>query len=232
MTFEHLRDRLLRAGIAPRHVERYVTELTEHLEDLLAAEQKTGRDPEAARRLALRRLGDPDVLAASAVARKELLSWSHRFPWAMFAVGPLVFLLAFDCAVGLLADLGARFVTQGCRTSHLLAPPAWFDQWFATLVDSALLLPVLLLGWIIVSFALRRRMRPFWPALGLAWVCFFCGYRSFFFEPSSTFAPARVGFHMGFHAPSLPIACLRMLANAALTGTIYLLLSARQRRHA
>ena len=42
--FEHLRDRLLRAGVAPRHVARYLTELTEHFEDLIAEEKLAGRD--------------------------------------------------------------------------------------------------------------------------------------------------------------------------------------------
>jgi hypothetical protein len=32
--FESVRELLLRAGIAPRHARRYVTELREHLADL------------------------------------------------------------------------------------------------------------------------------------------------------------------------------------------------------
>jgi hypothetical protein len=42
--FESLRDRLLRGGVAPRHVTRYLRELTEHLEDLIAEEEQGDLD--------------------------------------------------------------------------------------------------------------------------------------------------------------------------------------------
>ncbi len=39
-----LRERLLRAGISPGHASRYVTELREHLADLVAQERTSGLD--------------------------------------------------------------------------------------------------------------------------------------------------------------------------------------------
>ena len=42
--FEHVREQLLRAGISPRHVRRYVIELREHLADLSARERDAGHD--------------------------------------------------------------------------------------------------------------------------------------------------------------------------------------------
>jgi hypothetical protein len=35
--FENLRERLLRAGVAPRHVQRYLRELSDHYEDVVVA---------------------------------------------------------------------------------------------------------------------------------------------------------------------------------------------------
>jgi len=39
MPFEELRERLLTAGIAPRHVRRYLAELSDHLDDLILAQR-------------------------------------------------------------------------------------------------------------------------------------------------------------------------------------------------
>ena len=47
--FETLRERLLRAGIAPRHVRRFLRELHDHYEDALRVELTKCTDPRAAR---------------------------------------------------------------------------------------------------------------------------------------------------------------------------------------
>ena len=48
--FEILSSTLLRAGIAPRHVHRYVAELRDHFEDLVRDEMTKGsRRPRAPR---------------------------------------------------------------------------------------------------------------------------------------------------------------------------------------
>ena len=45
---ERLPERLLRAGIAPRHVRRYMGELRDHYDDALREEQANGLNPAAA----------------------------------------------------------------------------------------------------------------------------------------------------------------------------------------
>jgi hypothetical protein len=40
---DELREHLLRAGVAPRHVRRYLTELREHFVDLAGEEEHSGR---------------------------------------------------------------------------------------------------------------------------------------------------------------------------------------------
>lgn len=39
MPFDAVAETLLKGGIAPRHVRRYVSELSEHLEDLTAEQR-------------------------------------------------------------------------------------------------------------------------------------------------------------------------------------------------
>jgi hypothetical protein len=51
--FDKLRERLLRAGVAPRHVHRYLNELSDHLADLTAEEERDGRNPGDAESAAL-----------------------------------------------------------------------------------------------------------------------------------------------------------------------------------
>lgn len=75
-----LETRLLRAGIAPRHVRRTVTELREHMEDLVAAEHATGLSLPEARSRAARQMGSLDALVAEMRARPELRSWAHHYP--------------------------------------------------------------------------------------------------------------------------------------------------------
>ena len=61
-TWSHeLRERLLRAGVAPRHVRRYLTELHEHWSDLVAEEQRSGRSRTEAEAVALARLGRVEI---------------------------------------------------------------------------------------------------------------------------------------------------------------------------
>jgi hypothetical protein len=88
--FELLGERLLRSGIAPRHVRRYLRELRDHYDDAIHEELGRGVGRAAAEDLAAKRLGEADHLVESALARPELLSWSRRWPWAVYIVGPLL----------------------------------------------------------------------------------------------------------------------------------------------
>src|ERR1700692_1164160 len=91
--FNELRERLLRAGVAPRHVRRYLTELADHLADLRAEEERAGRSRSGAEAAALVRLGGMDDLAKAMMEQRQYQSWCVRAPWATFGLAPL-FLLA------------------------------------------------------------------------------------------------------------------------------------------
>jgi len=85
-----LGEQLLRSGIAPRRVRRYLRELRDHFDDAVQDELKKGANQAAAEESAASRLGEPDRLIQSALARPELQSWSRRWTWAVYIVAPLV----------------------------------------------------------------------------------------------------------------------------------------------
>lgn len=91
--FKELQADLLRAGIAPRHVRRTVTELEEHFDDLLAEHVGSGTDPIAAHEQALADLGSPDLIVEAMHARPELHSWAYRFPRIALLVYPLTYVV-------------------------------------------------------------------------------------------------------------------------------------------
>src|SRR5665213_2397469 len=89
-----LRERLLRAGVAPRHVRRYLTELTDHFADLKAEEERAGRNPADAESAALIRLGSMDELAQAMTEPRQFRAWAVRAPWAVFGCAPFCVLAA------------------------------------------------------------------------------------------------------------------------------------------
>src|SRR5271166_6501245 len=92
-SFHELRERMLRAGVAPRHVRRYLAELADHLADLRAEEERAGRSRADAESAAFRRLGGMDDLCKAMIEQRQFQSWCVRAPWAMFGLAPL-FVLA------------------------------------------------------------------------------------------------------------------------------------------
>jgi len=91
--FEQLQSDLLQAGIAARHVRRTVSELREHLDDLIDADISAGNPPNVARQNAVRRMGDLQEVALAMRACPELRSWSYRYPRIAVLVYPLTCLM-------------------------------------------------------------------------------------------------------------------------------------------
>ncbi len=164
--FHELRERLLRAGIAPRHVRRYVKELAEHLADLHAEEQRWGRTAAEAEAAALKRLGGIDELARAMTDRRDMQSWSARAPWATFGLGPLLLLVVVS-----LIWPSIRFL----RSSDWL----WvrYSGWLY------LGAPVLI-GWGVAVLAARQRSGAFWPLCSLASLAVLVSTAHVFVSPS------------------------------------------------
>lgn len=92
--FAAVGERLLEAGIAPRHARRAVTELTDHFDDLVAELESQGYARNDAEAEAGARL-NTDALIAAAGARPELRSRLRRWPLASCTVLPLSLYAAY-----------------------------------------------------------------------------------------------------------------------------------------
>ena len=124
MRFEGLRELLLKGGVAPRHVRRYLAELSQHLDDLTEKQRAQGYDDEDAALRARALLGEDRELAAAMLEQKSLRSLPARAPWLIFGVLPPVAGIA--AAFALIAPLGAdRQLLHMVAKGGILA-----SQWF------------------------------------------------------------------------------------------------------
>lgn len=158
-----LREQLLRAGVAPRHVNRYLTELREHWTDLTAEEEQGGRSRAEAEAVALVRLGQVDDLARPIVERPELRSWTARAPWAVLGASPVLGLAGGWGLALLILWLGWMWFLRGSPTPFI--PVNGFAIiWFGVgrlLYYSAPLLS----GWGMILLARRQRVHTLWPVI-------------------------------------------------------------------
>ena len=164
--FESVREQLLSAGIAPRHVNRYITELREHLADLAARECATGMDARQAHERAIALLGEDRQLAQAMIEKGATRSLAARAPWSVFAVLPLV---------ALLAVLGVTFFAmfQLLWPVRDLTPtdiPAGYSALIAVVsfVTTYVVGPLIAAG--CITMALRQRLSSGWVWIGLALV--------------------------------------------------------------
>ncbi len=169
--FDELRERLLRNGIAPRHVQRYLRELHDHHEDLTAEEQRSGRTRTEAEAAALGRLGSLDQLTRAMTDQPQLRAWSARAPWLAFGIAPLLALAAaYSIALFLLwsgwhlflADHSTPFVpVRGAAIPYFgLGRLLYFTG-------------PLLVGWTVAVLAARQRLRAAWPSIALVLLAVF-----------------------------------------------------------
>jgi len=166
--FESLREALLRAGVAPAHVRRYVRELSEHFSDLAGEELKAGRSLAEARAAARARLGADEALAGAMLAEPSLRSWTGRAPWATLVLGPILLLaLAWT-----LAGLGILLLFGLPDANGLYQPPAWLAPAGTALLDLFQVGGPLLIGSGVALLSARQRSRLIWPLLGCVAVAF------------------------------------------------------------
>lgn len=164
-----LRERLLRAGVAPRHVRRYLRELSEHLADLTAEETTAGRDPADAETAALARLGRVDQLAEAMLRQRQFRSWACRAPWLTFSAGPLAVLAGTYFLACFWLWLGWRLFLTAAETPFGSAIPLHSIANLYFLADKSWYFGApIAVGLGIAIIAVRQRLRIFWPAIGLA----------------------------------------------------------------
>ena len=166
--FDSLRERLLRAGVGPRHVRRYLRELGDHYDDALREDLARGGDVARSREAAWARLGTEDSLARSMLERPELRSTAARFPALFFGLAPALGWvgapIAIAAALSLLPEALRRAVPPAEAASILYALAIVYSR----------LLPVLV-GAVVFTAAADRRLGGLWPIAGAAAVDLLAG---------------------------------------------------------
>jgi hypothetical protein len=164
-SFNELRERLLRAGIAPRHVRRYLAELTDHWVDLVAEEHHAGRSRADAESAAFTRLGEIDHLARAMIDQRRFQSFSARAPWLIFGLAPICLLASaylVACAILwsgwkiFLPDADTPFVRIDGLAILYFGAGRWLYYGAPFLI-----------GWGIAFIALRQRFTAVWPCVAL-----------------------------------------------------------------
>ena len=201
--FAELRERLLRAGVAPRHVRRYLSELGDHFTDLRAEEESAGRSRAEAEAAAWARLGTMDELARAMVEQRQFQSWCARAPWAMFGVGPLLFLAAAYFLACLYLWVGWRMFLPGADTPFGGRAYSMYDLanlYFQTGKYYYICAPVLV-GWGIGLLAARQRLKAVWPTVALLLIAWMGATAQI--QASRTAVPAGLGhISMKFFMPA------------------------------
>lgn len=164
--FHELREQLLRAGVAPRHVRRYLRELTDHLADLQTEEVGAGRSAADAESAALNRLGEMDDLAKAMIEQRQFQSWCVRAPWAMFSLAPALVLAAAWAVALFILWSGWQIFLPGATTPFGTRVYGFANLYFQFGKAIYFFAPILV-GWGIGVIAARQRLKAIWPAVGL-----------------------------------------------------------------
>lgn len=165
MPFDAVAETLLKGGIAPRHVRRYVRELDEHLDDLMAQQRASGYDGEDAALRARARLGDDAELAQAMLEQPGMRSLATRLPWLVFLLLPPI----LTAAIGLALYAAFYFVGNGAAKINAVLPlPESGLVGFSVAAMTAVnVLAVPVMTTLLAILAQRQRLRLRWPLLGI-----------------------------------------------------------------
>src|SRR5262249_43846945 len=199
--FDRLSERLLTAGIAPRHVRRYVRELSDHFDDLVRDEIAGGAGRELAQTPALSRLGHEDDLAEAMLSEPGLRSFMSRFPWAVFGLGPLVIPLLIAVAA-LYFEIWFGNHGGGVYSYLTGQPPGpvtakWATRVFLVYNTLAVYIAPLLIAWAFYWLGTRQRMRPAWIITGVAIICILGGFQELMFYDKGYVGGGVLSFQSG-----------------------------------
>ncbi len=179
--FENLEDRLLRGGIAPRHVKRYLRELSEHLADLTAAQREAGFDAGDAAARARAALGPDTELADAMLKQRDFRSISARFPWAVFSLAPILVMIVGTAFPVLLVGAFAKLALILSLVEKGAVEPAWLQSGIRLLLETDNLLSLPLAVLLMSVIVWRQRLSPAWLLLSLAvlWPLLLCASINF-----------------------------------------------------
>ncbi len=189
--FNEIRERLLRAGVAPRHVRRYLAELADHFCDLKAEEERAGRSRADAESTALARLGGMDTLARALIEQRQFQSWSARAPWAVFGFAPLLALAAAWFVALFILWSGWQIFLPQADTPFGAGPVHGLANFYFQIGRAIYFSAPLIVGWGIGVIAARQRFKAIWPVVGLVVTSWMGGAGQV--EASRTGVPSGIG---------------------------------------
>lgn len=179
--FDALREQLLRAGVAPRHVRRYIGELRDHFDDLVREEIASGASQGTAKIRAYKRLGSDSDLAEVMLARPDLRSLAARHPLVVFAMGPVAMVLA-AIAFGLAVE-GGIFTLVPMLVPHPTASQRDAFLFAAAIWNSlATYAAPLVIATGVCVIGLRQRMPAHWIFIGIACACVLGAFQEIHFS--------------------------------------------------
>ncbi len=214
--FKALAERLLKAGIAPRHVRRTVRELEDHLDDLIAMQRSRGYDGDDADLRARALLGPDDELAAAVIANRRFRSWSARAPWLVFGLLPPALMTAGLVAFG----IGLGLAGKPLHTTPLDPLPAWCGPFAAYVCQVANFSAGPLAAAILVLTASRQRLSGRWSALGAGLAALFSALTNLSIALPHGGHPGEVSVGMGTNLP-MAIALSRFAVTALVALVVY-----------
>jgi hypothetical protein len=220
--FRELRERLLRAGVAPRHIRRYLRELTDHLADLVAEEQRAGHTFANAEAVALTRLGTTEHLAQAMLQQPQLRSWTARIPWAIFTLAPLALLAAAYFVACYILWSGWQIFLPAKTTPFVPIDSPTAILYFGIGRNLYIGAPVLT-AWAITLLAIRQRLSWLWPTVAFVLVVVIGATASLHTNrPDGGVGQVSMSFLVGsFTFPDTLIRMLVMLPLAALPYLVW-----------
>jgi hypothetical protein len=165
MPFDVLAETLLKGGVAPRHVRRYVRELDEHLDDLTAQQRASGYDGEDAALRARARLGDDAELAQAMLDQPGMRSWPARMPWLVFLLLPPI----LTAGIGLALYAAFYFIGNDAAKINAVLPlsESSLVGFSVAAMRAVNVLAVPAMATVLAILAQRQRLRLQWPLLGI-----------------------------------------------------------------
>jgi hypothetical protein len=215
--FDELRERLLHAGVAPRHVRRYIAELRDHFDDLVREESASGTSRSVAEAMARTRLGCDGDLADVMLARPDVRSLMARYPWAVFGLGPVALVLAV-LAAALAIEMGVLSLAHAIVPHATSATREWFVFGVAVWNTLATYVAPLAIAVILSVAGLRQRMPAAWVFAGIAIACCLGAFQQIHFTDDGHHG--ELSFGSAFLPPFLPGLVVGGLYRAAVTATL------------
>lgn len=165
MPFDALAETLLKSGIAPRHVRRYVRELADHLEDLTAQQRVAGCDDDDAESVARARLGDDTELAKAMLDQPGMRSWPARMPWLIFLLLPPI----VTAVIGLALYVAVFSIGSSAGRINAFLPlsESGLAEFSKAAMTAVQILAAPTGSALLVLLAQRQRLKLAWPLLGI-----------------------------------------------------------------